>query len=78
MNSLQDLKDEVSKEYIDKLVIRAREEEEDSIQDLDLIKQKMTIIKVEISEERTLSHVSLYEEKMVDFINQESPFNRLV
>lgn len=74
-----DLKDEVSKEYIDKLVIRAREEEEDSIQDLDLIKQKIqAIIKVEISEERTLSHVSLYE-KMVDFYrNQESPFNRLV
>lgn len=75
----KDLNDEESKEYIDKLIIRAREEEEDSIQDLDLIKQKIqAVINIDIAEERTLSHIKIFE-RMVDFYrNQERPFNRLV
>lgn len=64
---------------LEKLVVRAREEEESSVQSIDLISNKIqAIIDVDISEERIISQSGIYS-RMVNFYRlQEKPFNRLV
>lgn len=64
---------------LEKLVVRAREEEESSVQSIDLISNKIqAIIDVDISEERIISQSGIYS-RMVSFYRlQEKPFNRLV
>ncbi|WP_239734675.1 DUF6731 family protein [Mammaliicoccus sp. G-M28] len=68
-----------SESEVEKLIVRAREEEDSSVQSIDLISNKIqAIIDVDISEERIISQSGIYG-RMVSFYRlQDKPFNRLV
>lgn len=75
----KDTYDKNSSSELEKLIVRAREEEDSSVQSIDLINNKIqAIIDVNISEERLISQSGIYD-RMVSFYRlQDKPFNRLV
>ncbi|GAB1613594.1 hypothetical protein HB162lentus_22390 [Mammaliicoccus lentus] len=75
----KDTYDKNSSSELEKLIVRAREEEDSSVQSIDLISNKIqAIIDVNISEERLISQSGIYD-RMVSFYRlQDKPFNRLV